>query len=197
MSIIIDLISSTIVAMYVIMLGLRINMNVSSNTTSSSTSVNIQEAMVSTVATIESDLKKIGYGLVDPTTAIAIASSNKIRFRARMTQYGPIDSVEWYVGSPIAKYAPRDVRILYRKYGNQAATVAATGVTTFKLKYLNQDGDTTSVTSNVVMIELTLGISSTFTVADRINPDDPSKDRYINTLWRQGRLSLRNMKRHG
>lgn len=193
MSILIDLIGSTIVAGYVIFLALRVNMNMGSTASASTTNVTIQEAIVNTAAIIESDFKKIGYDVVDARDAIAIADSNKIRFRADMTRDGVIDSVEWYVGSPLAKYTDRQVRVLYRKFNNQA-TIAAIGVTIFKLKYLDQDGVQTNVTSKIAMIETTLALSSLYKVSDQVNPDSVG---YVTTIWREGRLSTRNIKRHG
>jgi hypothetical protein len=194
MSIVLDLIGSAIVAGYVIFLGLRMNSTMSSTATASTTTVNIQEEMMNTTTILESDLKKIGYGLSDPTIAVAVADSNKIRFRADMNRDGTVDSVEWYVGNALAKYTDRDVRILYRKYNNQSATIAAVGVTTFRLKYLDQDGTQTSITTNIAMIEMTLALSSLYKVADQVNPDSVG---YVTTLWRQGRLSTRNLTRHG
>jgi hypothetical protein len=44
------------------------------------------------------------------------------------------------------------------------------------------------------MIESTIAISSPFKVVDQVNPD---KTQYATTIWRQGRTSTRNTKRHG
>ena len=194
MAIVLDLLGSVLVAGYVIVLGLRMNMTMSATTSASMTNVNIQEAMVTTTASIESDLKKMGYGLADPSTAIAIGDSNRIRFRADMKPFGSIDSVEWYVGSRLAKYTDRDVRILYRKANNGTAAIAAIGVTRFNLKYLDQNGTITSDMAQVSMIEMTLAISSLYKVADQLKSDTTD---YVTTQWRLGRLSVRNIVRHG
>jgi hypothetical protein len=196
-----DLIGSVIIAGYVILLGLRINMNVNDNAVSTSANVNLQEAIVDIVNIMESDWKKIGYGLPDPTLAVAYADSQRIRFRADMDRNGTADSVEWYVGNSMLKITgngnKRDslyVRNLYRKYNNGAATLSAVNVTQFNLKYLDQDGVATTTLSNIVMIESTIAISSPFKVVDQVNSD---KTAYATTIWRQGRTSTRNTKRHG
>lgn len=196
-----DLIGSVIIAGYVILLGLRINMNMNDNAIATSTNVNLQEAMVDIVNTIESDFKKIGYGLPDPTLAVAYADSVRLRFRADMDRNGTIDSVEWYVGNSFLKITgngtKRDsllVRNLYRKYNNETGMLAAVNVTQFNLKYLDQDGASTSTLSNISMIESIIAISSPFKVADQVNPE---KTAYATTIWRQGRTSTRNTKRHG
>ncbi len=201
MSIMMDLIGSVIIAGYVILLGLRLNMNMSDNAVATSTNVNLQEAMVDIVQTIESDFKKIGFGLADPTLAVAYADSQKIRFRADMDRNGTIDSVEWYVGNAMWKVTGngnvRDslyVRNLYRKYNNGTALLAAVNVTQFNLKFLDQDGVATTILTNIAMIESTIAISSPFKVVDQVNPD---RTAYATTIWRQGRTSTRNTKRHG
>lgn len=201
MSIMMDLIGSVVIAGYVILLGLRLNSNINDNAVATSTNVNLQEAMVDIVNTIESDFKKVGYGLPDPTLAVAYADSQRIRFRADMDRNGTIDSVEWYVGSAILKLSgnqlKRDslwVRNLFRRFNNGAAQIAAVNVTQFNLKYLDQDGGTTNTLGNIAMIESTIAISSPFKVVDQVNPD---KTVYASTIWRQGRTSTRNTKRHG
>jgi hypothetical protein len=197
----IDLIGSVIIAGYVILLGLRLNMNLNDNSIATSTNVNLQEAMVDIVQTIESDFKKIGFGLPDPTLAVAYADSQKIRFRADMDRNGTVDSVEWYVGNSVLKVTGNGIirdslyaRNLYRKYNNGTGMLAAVNVTQFSLKYLDQDGVATATLSNINMIESTIAISSPFKVVDQVNPD---KTQYATTIWRQGRTSTRNTKRHG
>jgi hypothetical protein len=196
-----DLIGSVIIAGYVILLSLRLNMNINDNSVATSTNVNLQEAMVDIVQVLESDWKKIGFGLPDPTLAVAYADSQKIRFRADMDRNGTIDSVEWYVGSSMLKITGKGnvrdslyVRNLYRKYNNGTATLSAVNITQFNLKYLDQDGVATTTLSNIAMIESTIAISSPFKVVDQVNPD---KTAYATTIWRQGRTSTRNTKRHG
>jgi hypothetical protein len=201
MTILIDLIGSVIVAGYVIFLGLRINFTMSDNAVATSANVNLQEAMVDIVNTMESDWKKIGFGLTDPTLAIAYADSQKIKFLADMDRNGTPDTVEWYVSNPVLKITgggiKRDtltVRNLYRKYNGGAALLAAVNVTQFNLKYLDQDGTQTSTLSQMTMIESTIAISSPYKIIDQVNPDQTA---YASTIWRQGRCSTRNIKRHG
>lgn len=201
MSILMDILGSVIIAGYVILLGLRINFTMSDTAIATSANVNLQEAIVDIVNTIDSDFKKIGYGLPDPTLAVAYADSHRIRFRADMDRNGTIDSVEWYVGNAILKTTGTGtvidslrVRNLYRKYNDGSPLLAAVNVTQFNLKYLDQDGGSTSTLTNIAMIESTIAISSPYKVVDQVNPD---KRSYASTIWRQGRTSTRNTKRHG
>ncbi len=194
MSVAIDLIASVIIAGYVLLMGLRLNMDLSSTAVASTTNVNVQEAMAEVANTFELDLKKIGYGLPDPSAAIAVADSNRLRFRSDMNRDGVTDSVEWYVGNPLPQYTDRVVRMLYRKYNNGTPLLVATCVITFRLKYLDQDGTVTTSLTNIALIETTLEISSPYKVADQVNPE---VQEYITTLWRQSRVASRNLKRHG
>jgi hypothetical protein len=118
-----------------------------------------------------------------------------------MDRNGTVDSVEWYVGNATLKVTGngnvRDslyVRNLYRKYNNGTALLAAVNVTQFNLKFLDQDGVATTILTNIAMIESTIAISSPFKVVDQVNPD---RTAYATTIWRQGRTSTRNTKRHG
>jgi hypothetical protein len=194
MSVLIDLIGSAIVAGYVLMLGLGINTNISSTAVASTTTVTVQEFVILAASVFEADLKKMGYGLVDPTTGIAVADSNRIRFRADMNRNGSIDSVEWYVGPLITKPNGLLVRNLYRKYNNGTPQIVAANVKTFSLRYLDQDGGATSTLSNIAVVETTIEISSPYMVADQVKPED---QQYITTIWRQGRVVARNIRRHG
>lgn len=194
MTVILDMICSTIVAGYIILLGLRLNNDLVNTTTTSTTNANVQESMVDVISVLESDFRKIGFNVPDPKNSIAIADSNQMRFRADMNHDGIVDSVEWYVGNVIVKSGDLSVRVLYKRYNGGTPAVMAHGITDFKLKYLDQDGVQTSVLSKIWIIETTLSVSSYYKVADQVNPDI---SKYASVMWRQTRLASRNIKRHG
>lgn len=194
MSTMIDLIGSAIIAGYVVMIGLGLNMNVNSAAVASTTTVTTQEFIVAAAQTLESDLKRMGFGLPDPIYTVALADSNRIRFRADMNRDGIIDSVEWYTAAHVTKANGLTVRTLFRKYNDGPPFVIATNVKTFTLKYLDQDGTATTTLTAIAMIESTLEISSPYQVADQVNPDNQD---FVTTIWRQTRLASRNLRRHG
>jgi hypothetical protein len=194
MAVVLDLLGSLIIAGSVILLSLRLSDTVNSTTMSSAASSNIMEQMVSTVDLMESDFKKIGYGVADPATALVLADSTRIRFRADLDRDGDVDSVEWYLGRRLTQYQDRDVRILCRRVNLRTDTLAASGVTAFKMRYLDRDGTPTTLLANIAMVELTVSLSSLYKVADQVNPDSLV---YVTALVRQGLVAARNLSRHG
>ncbi|MBI5471154.1 MAG: hypothetical protein HY961_02280 [Ignavibacteriae bacterium] len=194
MAVILDMIGSVLISGYVILLILRINFNMSSASDSATTNLGIQESLVDAMSSVESDFRLAGFNVPDPKNSIAIADSQRIRIRVDLDNNNTVDSVEWYVGAPLAKYTDRQVRILYRRVNNGTPLGIAYGVTTFKLKYFDQDGIQTSVLSMISVIEVSIAVSSTYKIADQI---DPTQQGYASAFWRQTRLSSRNIKRHG
>ncbi|MEO8167730.1 MAG: hypothetical protein ABI623_05740 [bacterium] len=196
MSIMIDLIGSAIIAGYVMIIGLTVNSNISATAVSSVTSVNVQESIMEATKQIESDFRKMGYRVADPTTVISIADSNRLKFQGDITRNGSVDIVEWYTGTAVTKANGLQVRNLYRKVNSGTATIVASNVLTFKLRYLDQDGLPTNLLTNIAMIETALELTSPYRVQDQIAPSANSQE-YITTMWLYGRLSARNMNRHG
>lgn len=194
MSIILDLFGSAIIGGYVILIGMRMLATMGDTIVASGTTVSTQESMVDAIATMESDFRKIGYGVTEAKNSIAIADSNRIRFRADMNRDGSVDSVEWYLGPRLAKFTDRSVHYLFRRYNGGQPMIAAANVVYFRLRYLDQTGNPTAFTTNIAMIETTLELSSQYKVVDQVNPDSLV---YAKTMWRQTRLASRNLTRHG
>ena len=206
MSIIIDLIGSIVIASLVMLMGLRFNQTIVEASHASKAGLNVQEALVDIVQSIEYDFRKIGYGLTNPKFALVIAESEHIRLRADMVDAtgkpkpdGVIDVIDWYVGPKVHKFPNDSVRVLYRQVNGGAPVGAAgLGVTQFKLKYLNQDGQPTTVLSQIWIIETTLRVESIYKVQDQVKRDqDYASMGFAAAFWRQTRLASRNIKRHG
>ena len=198
MTVILDLIGSVVIAAFVILLGLRLNQSVSGSADASKANLNVQESLVDIVRTVEYDFRKMGYGLADPKNAIAIADSDHIRFRADMNRDGVIDSVDWYIGPPLTSFPNPRVRVLYRQVNGGTPVGAALGLTEFKLRYLNQDGDPPVSLNQIWIIETTIKVESPYKVQDQINTEQSYENMgYAAAFWRQTRLASRNIKRHG
>jgi len=198
MSIAMDLIGSVVIAAYVIVLGLQLNQNILGNSDASKASLNVQESLVDIVRNIEYDFRKIGYHVTDPKTSIEIATPNHIRYQADVDNDGDIDHVDWYVGAPLTNLPNDSVRVLYRMVNNGTPVGASLGVTEFKLRYLTQDGQETSVLSQIWIVETTLRVESPYKVQDQILTDQSYNDMgYASAFWQQTRLASRNIKRHG
>jgi hypothetical protein len=206
MSVIIDLIGSVVIAGLVILMGMRFNQTIVEASHASKAGLNVQESLVDIVQTIEYDFRKIGYGLSNPATAIVVADSEHLQFRADMVDTygrprpdGIIDVIDWYIGPKVHRFPNDSVRVLYRKVNNGTPVGAAgLGVTQFKLRYLDQDGNPTNVLSQMWIIETTLRVESIYKVQDQVKRDeDYARMGFAAAFWRQTRLASRNIKRHG
>ena len=201
MAIILDLIGSVVVAGLVIILGLQLNQNIIGSRDADVASLNAQESLVDIVSTIESDLRKPGYGLFDPAGSIALAQPEHVRFRADIdrnpaTGLNGIDSVDWYLGPLVHRFANDSIRVLYRQVNGGTPVGGALGVTKFRLRYLDQDGAETSVLTQIRMIEITLQVESPYKVQDQVRRDQSYQDmKPAVAFWRQTRLSSRNISR--
>jgi hypothetical protein len=224
MSLMLDLIGSTIVAGFVILIGLQMNLNTSGTQTAIAAQVNVQESLADYTAQVEADLKKIGYGVADPKNAIISADSNGINFRADMDRNGTVDSVRMYVGEVkisiddatpsewntflrslrkaglgsladlLKSQKTRTTLGVYRTVNGGTPAKLAKNVSLFKFRYFDQNGQPTTVLSQIATIETSISMTSKYAVDSRVNPDDKE---YVNSFWRQSRTATRNIRRHG
>jgi hypothetical protein len=185
MNILIDIIGAVIICGLLMLTIFAVNGNVSSFTLKNQMDL-VSEENLSTMATmIDSDLRKIGYGWGNPSTAIIPGScdSTRISFRSDIDNNGAVEIVSYSIGTTSqlgATLNPRDFKLI-RQAGNQQ-TSAALGLTTFRLKYYNALGQLLSypiTTSLVKGIEVSLKAEGTFpvdtsyawtTVVDRVYP---------------------------
>jgi len=204
MSVMLDLIGSVVIAGFVILMGLRLNQTISGSADASMAGLNVQESMAEIVRNIESDFRKAGYNVPDPTQTIVLADTSHIKFLADMDRNGKIDTVEWYAGPPLTTLPNPNVRVLYRNVSDSNGVwsgggAAGLGVTSFHLAYYAQDGTfipplTVSQYSKIWVIEIALRVESPYKVQDAVNTDN---SQYSASFWKQTRLASRNIKRHG
>jgi hypothetical protein len=202
MSILMDLIGSTVIASFVILIGLTLNANVMGNSEASQANLNVQESMVDIVRTLEYDFRKIGYGVPETQSPIVDTGATYIKFRADMVNStgdpvpdGTVDIIEWNLGPPMTWMPNPNVRTLYRRINGGPWVGASLGVVNFRLKYLNQDGGPPASITAIHIIETTLEIQSPYKIQDQVITDQYSG--YADAFWRQTRLASRNIKRHG
>lgn len=202
MGVMIDLVGSTILAALVSLAGLRLNNNIANGTNSYRGDVLVQEDLVSIVQSLEFDFRKMGYNVDDPTTVIVRADSDHIAFLTDLEDNGVVDTVEWYAGRKITSSPNPNDRLLVRRTasptGDTSLVASAPGVTKFGLRYLKQDGNPTSLKSQIWIIETTIRVESPWKVQDPMVLDQGySEWGYSAAFWRQTRLAGRNLKRHG
>jgi hypothetical protein len=204
MSIIIDLVGSTVLGAFVLLIGLRLNAGVAATGDAAKADLNVQESLVDIVQTIEYDYRKIGFGVIDPKMSILYADTIRLRFLADIDNNGAVDTVEWWVGPPITTMPNPKIRAFFRRVsGSQAVAAPGLGVTEFNMVYRDVDGALVSTAypvpasslSRIWIIETTLKVESPYKVADQVM----GTDKMVNAaaFWRQTRLASRNIKRHG
>lgn len=203
MSAIFDIIGSIVLAGFVILLGLRMNSTVTNSNDSYNADVVVQENLVSLVQSLENDFRRMGYHVLDPTQVILIADSTHIRFVADMYDNGNLDTVDWQLGGPLTFSPNPNDSILKRTIrpappGSSGVMTSVPGVTTFSLRYLNQDGQPAVSLGQIWIIETSLRVESPWKVQDREVLDQTyNLWGYSAAFWRQTRLASRNLKRHG
>jgi len=196
MSIMFDLIGSVIIGAYVLLMGIRLNSNIGDNVQSAMVTLNLQEGLVDAVRTMESDFRKIGYGALDPKTALEITPPDRIRFKADINRDGMIERIDWAWEKRVG--APGDTTLeLTRQVSGEPSMLILSDVTSFRLEYLTETGAPadTSAKGQIQVIQTALKVRSPFKVADLIKGSDEMKD--VEGFWRQTRLASRNLKRHG
>ena len=203
MAAILDIIGSITLAGLVILMGLQTNTNIVNSNDSYKVDVVVQENLVSLVQTIEYDFRKMGYRVDDPTKVMLRADSTHISFLGDIDDNGVIDTVDWYLGSPVTTTPNPNDRSLYRKIlpapaTGSSITTSVPGVAEFAMKYLNQDGQPAQTLGQIWIVETTLRVESQWKVQDRAVLDQKYQDwGYSAAFWRQTRLASRNLKRHG
>jgi hypothetical protein len=201
MLVVLDIIGSTIIAGFVMLMGLRMNANMATSNGSYKADVLVQESLVSLVDAIEYDFRKMGYRVQDPTQVILRADTTHITFRGDIDDNGTVDTVEWYLDRFVTSTPnPRD-RILVRKLwsnGNSYTSASLPGVTVFSLKYLNHESFPPVSVGQIWIVETSLRVESPYRVQDRVvESQDYGLWTYSAAFWRQTRLASRNLKRHG
>lgn len=196
MSIMLDLIGSVIIGAYVLLMGIRLNSNISDHVQASMVTLNLQESLVDAVRTMESDFRKIGYGTLDPRTALEITQPDHIRFKSDLNRDGFIERVDWAWKKGV-NTSGDTILLLTRQVSGEAPMMILSDVTSFRLEYLTETGlpaDTTAK-GQIMEIQTAVKIRSPFKVADEVKGSDEMKE--VEGFWRQARLMSRNLKRHG
>jgi hypothetical protein len=208
--VILDIIASSLTFGTLLLMAIRLNGSVNENLQKYNGDLIVQENLVTVVNMIEYDFRKIGYcqdplQLPDPTTAIILADSNRIKFKtdlatkAKPDGDGNLDVLYYYLG-PTSELSmtpnPRD-RMLYRVENNQPPRGANLGVTLFDLKYFDALNDTLhfpiTTPSRIWAMQITIQVENLAATTLRYNTAK-FDNQYSSAFWRQVRLVSRNLK---
>jgi hypothetical protein len=206
--VIIDLIGSMILFGWLLLTSIRTNTANAENLQTYGGELLVQENLVEITKLLEYDFRKIGFCLEpnkipDPTKAILLADSTRIKFLSDvdLTGTGPdgtVDSVYYYLG-PVSELSstqnPRD-RLLYRVVNTQTAKGANLGVTQFKLRYFDEQGNALALPvtglnlQKIQTVQISLVLENV--TASELVETAPINTQFSSAFWQQMRLSSRN-----
>lgn len=196
-----DMIGSFLIAGILLVMGLRLNAGAIETSKVYSDSYIMQKNMTALVGILEEDFRKIGYcknwrKIPDPSRAIRIADSTRLRFWTDIGNDGTLDSITYYLGSSSELSTtpnPRDC-YLYRQENNQTAQRMNLGVTQFSMRYYDAMNDMIafpiSDPRGVYFMEISIEVESAY----------PYKQEYMNdpsayqVFWKQIRLVTKNLR---
>ena len=196
----IDLIGSTIIGGYVILMLLGFNESSVENSANYNEELILQQNLSTVAQVIEYDFRKIGYckdwkKIPEPSKAVLFADSSQIKFLTDVDMNGVLDTMYYYLGSTdeLSYTANPYDRKLYRVINSEPAVGANLGVTEFKIVYLNSSNDTLSVPvvnpGEIASMEVNIAVQKTESYGDV-----DKENKYSGAFWRQIRLVARNLR---
>ena len=206
--VIVDLIGSAVLFGWLLLTSIRVSIANSENMQTYGGDLLVQENLVEVTRLLEYDFRKIGFckepnHLPDPTKAIILADSTRLKFLTDvdLTGTGPdgtVDSIYYYLGSTselASTQNPRD-RLLYRVVNGDTPKGSNLGVTSFKFRYYDGQGNELGVPvsaanlQRIQTIQISLIVENV--VAGELVETAPINTQYSSAFWQQLRLSSRN-----
>lgn len=138
--------------------------------------LNTQESVMKVIEILQWDFRQIGYGV--SYDALAVYDSNFIAYYADIGNDGVIDTVRYSISDTTEAYwtpNPND-KIFYRWSNSDPQLGDAVGVTDFRLKYFDKEGNQTLDLTRIKTIEITLEFESTHPSAN---------GKYSGFFWRE------------
>jgi len=208
--VVLDLIASSLTFGTLLLMAIRLNGTVSESIQMYNGDLLVQSNIITVVNMIEYDFRKIGYcadpsQLPDPTQAIILADSNRIKFYTDLAAPGypngdGIKDIVYYYLGPTSELSatpnPND-RILYRVVNNAPPKGANLGVTQFSLLYFSAFGDTLHfpITNPGQIWAMQITVQVENSAADSLRYNTAKFDtQYSQAFWRQVRLASMNLK---
>jgi len=194
-SVILDILGSTIVGGILMLSLFRINDTAVENAYTGNGELMAQTSIATIVQILEYDFRKIGYcadwnKIPNPSQAIISADSTQIKFLTDVDFDGNVDSIKYYLG-PTSELTnspnPRD-RYLYRVVNTEAPVGVNLGVTQFRLNFFNVIGNKLNFPISQPGEIYTMQIDITVEDVDAYNK------QYSTAFWRQIRLAARNLR---
>lgn len=148
---------------------LNLNAQVMELNTVNSLNVIAQEGINDVAIILQSEIRKIGYGMSPVSDAIRAISDSSIIFWADLDNDGAIDTVSYRIGSASEVNTtenPND-RLLYRSINGNEQDIAL-GLTRLEFTYFDSQGNQTATTSEIQSIGIILTYQTPFYFVDKI-----------------------------
>ncbi len=181
MSDLIELIGSTVIAGYVILIILALNLKVSSSATQYYHDTFNQQSAITAADIIEDDFYKIGFKAAN--VKIVQADSSFVKYITDYNNNGIMDTLSYYLSgtSSMSSTANPNDKLLYRKVNQNTYTAAI--VTRFYMQFYD------SLLNNLSYASLTsptnLARIRTIRVLIRTELADPIENSYAPVEWRK------------
>lgn len=193
-STLLDILGSIIIGGIFMTIVFRLNDAATEKTFSNSGELSLQQNISTVAQIIEHDFRKIGYctdwnKLPDPSKAILLADTSRLKFLTDIEPDGNLDSIYYYLGPTSELTAtpnPRD-RILYRVENAEIPVQSNLGVTQFYMVYYDALGDTIylPIPDYGLISSIEINVS-----CENVAAYDTS---YSRAYWRQMRMVSRNL----
>ena len=189
-----NIIGSTLIGGMLLLILFRLNDASAENTYNNSGELTSQQNISTVVQILETDFRKIGFckdwnKIPNPTQAIILADSNKIKFLTDVEADGNVDTMYYYIGSTneiLTTPNPRD-RYLYRVVNGELPVKVNLGITEFSLLYFDVICDTLSFPITVP------GAIQSMQINVAVENVDAYDNEYSSVFWRQIRLAAQNL----
>ena len=188
MNVLIDLLGSSFVGGMVLLLILKLNIYGSNQRFSSDSELQLQQNAKTQAEILNYDLRKIGYGC--DSTSIIIANEDKVSYYADMDRDGTVDVVTYFVdkNGASATTNPNDI-VLCRAVNSDTLSGPSLGLKKIKFSYLDSQGTTTTVLSDIKYIKAELWVETIEPVESLFTSDE---NPYPFTYWEMT-ISPRNI----
>lgn len=195
MSSLIDIIGSSIIGGFLLLLLFNVFDTTNEYFISHGDDLIVQQNLTSVASILEWDLRKMGFMVPESELSILQADSTSIKFKGDINKDFSLDTIEYYLGptTDLLTTQNPDDRFIYRKRNGLPIMGAKVGVVTnFRFEYLDQDGNVVSGLSSIKMIRINMKVENAAVYG---NDPNPKKTKYRTAIWQQTRLVSRNLRR--
>lgn len=166
MNVIIDILGSSFIGGFIILLILKMNLYSQNASLNSDTELKMQQNAKTLADILDYDLRKVGYNY--DSTAFIIADSNKMKFYADMNEpgtagYGTVDVVEYFLSDPSKSSAttnPNDVVLTRVLNGTDTLNGPSLGLVKLKFSYYNHQLTETITTDSIKYVKAEFWVES-------------------------------------